>query len=128
MTSRLRTSGFTLIEVLVALLLVGTVLTVAMQSSGALINNMSDLRLRQYALWSAQNRLVEWQIQRLWPPLGVRQQACPQAGVALLCEEEVSATPNPYFRRLEIRVYAVDGPQGETSATRLATLIAYLDR
>jgi general secretion pathway protein I len=48
-------------------------------------------------------------VQSDWPPVGRSRQDCPQAGVALVCQEEVFATPNPFFRRVEIAVYEADG-------------------
>ncbi len=35
---------------------------------------------------------------------------CPQGDLALVCEEEVLATPNPFFRRVEVSVYDAQYP------------------
>jgi len=55
-----------------------------------------------------------------WPALGRRQVDCPQAEVQLTCEEEVFATPNAQFRRVEIRVYPAQGER-----IRLARLTGF---
>jgi general secretion pathway protein I len=88
---------------------------------------MSDLRLRALAQWSAENRLAHLRIERLapprLPPVGKRSFDCPQADVALRCDEEVFATPNPSFVRVEISVVA-SLPDG-TTTNRLARLVGF---
>ena len=91
--------GFTLVEVMVALLVVGIALTVATQAATSIAQSMHELRQRSYAGWSAQNRLAELQMQRVWPVLGTRQFPCTQGDYGLLCEEEVTATEPCTCRR-----------------------------
>ncbi len=55
-------------------------------------------------------------IAREWPPLGRREFACGQAGIELVCIEQVFQTPNAQFRRVEIRVQF---PGTETYLSRL---------
>lgn len=125
-TARRHVVGFTLVEVMVALLVVGIALTVATQAATSIAQSMHELRQRSYAGWSAQNRLAELQMQRVWPVLGTRQFPCTQGDYSLLCEEEVTATANPYFRRIEVRVYAKTA-DGKSTGNALTALIAYLD-
>lgn len=119
-------AGFTLVEVMVALLVVGIALTIATQAATSIAQSMYELRQRSYAGWSAQNRVNELQMQRVWPVLGTRQFPCPQGDYDFLCEEEVTATANPYFRRIEVRVYAKTA-DGKSTGNALTALIAYLD-
>jgi len=56
-----RQSGFTLIEVLVALVIVSIALAALSQGIGQYVFNQSSLKERVIATWSAQNRLVELQ-------------------------------------------------------------------
>ena len=100
----MRQTGFTLLEVLVALAIVGTALGASLRAVGSLTQNSSDLRTSMMAAWSAENRLVQIRLERVWPSLGQRRFACPQAELPLICEESVFATPNPYFRRVEVSV------------------------
>ena len=50
-------------------------------------------------------RIAELRAARAFPGIGSRTVACPQGRVPLECVEEAKATPNPLFRRIEVRVY-----------------------
>ena len=100
-----RNAGFTLLEVLVALVIVGTALGASLRAVGSLTQNSGDLRAAMMATWSAENRLTRIRLAQEWPAIGSRQFPCPQGELALLCDEQVLATPNPYFRRVEVGVY-----------------------
>lgn len=110
MSMRRRAEGFTLLEVLVALVIVGTALGASLRAIGSLTQNSSDLRASMMATWSAENRLAQVRLAREWPPLGKRSFDCAQAELRLVCEEEVLATPNPFFRRVEVSVFDADSP------------------
>ncbi len=98
--------GFTLIEVLVALAIVGVALAATMRASGAMVSNSEALRLKLYATWSAENRLAEAKLAGTIPDLGRREFECPQGKAQLTCVEEVKTTANSNFRRIEISVYS----------------------
>jgi len=57
-------AGFTLLEVMVALVIVGTALSASLRAVSSLTQNSSDLRASMMATWSAENRLS--QIRRRW--------------------------------------------------------------
>ncbi len=99
-----RSAGFTLLEVLVALVIVGTALGASLRAVGSLTQNSSDLRASMMATWSAENRLAQIRLAHEWPALGQRRFDCPQGELHLVCEENVYTTPNPYFRRVEVSV------------------------
>jgi general secretion pathway protein I len=104
-------AGFTLLEVLVALAIVGTALGASLRAVGSLTQNSTGLRLSLMATWSAENRLAQIRIAKEWPPTGNRSFDCPQGGIALVCQESVFATPNPAFRRVEVSVVEADNPE-----------------
>lgn len=97
--------GFTLLEVLVALVIVGTALGASLRAVGSLTQNSSDLRASMMATWSAENRLTQIRLAKEWPATGQRKFECPQGDLRFTCEENVFATPNPYFRRVEVSVF-----------------------
>jgi general secretion pathway protein I len=100
-----RESGFTLLEVLVALVIVGTVLGASLRAVGSLAQNSSGLRATMMANWSAENRLAQIRLGKEWPQIGERSFPCSQGELNLLCEEHVLSTPNPSFRRVEVLVF-----------------------
>jgi len=103
-------SGFTLLEVLVALVIVGTALGASLRAVGSLTQNSNDLRTSMMATWSAENRLAEIRLRHEWPQFGERNFDCPQSDLQLVCEEHVIATPNPSFRRVEVYVFEAAKP------------------
>ena len=106
-----RTAGFTLLEVLVALAIVGTALGASLRAVGSLTQNSTDLRASLMATWSAENRLSQIRVAGEWPQLGNRTFDCPQGDLALVCQESVFATPNPAFRRVEVSVVNAGDPE-----------------
>lgn len=103
--------GFTLLEVLVALVIVGTALGASLRAVGSLTRNSNDLRASMMASWSAENRLSEIRLAKLFPDFGTRTYECPQDDLRLVCEEQVLNTPNPFFRRVEVSVFDANNPE-----------------
>ena len=54
-----REGGFTLLEVLVALVIIGTAFAASLRAISSLTQNSSDLRASMMATWSAENRLSQ---------------------------------------------------------------------
>ena len=104
-------AGFTLLEVLVALFIVGTALVAALQAIGSLTRNSEGLRTTMMATWSAENRLVEVRLRQEFPDVGKRSFPCPQGDLNLVCEEEVLPSPNPRLRRIEVSVFELEAPE-----------------
>lgn len=103
--------GFTLLEVLVALVIIGVALAAAMRGAMALTDTAEGSRARLYAGWLAENELRELRLAREQLGVGESRRDCRQGGINFVCERAVLPTPNPYFRRVELRVYlpAADG-------------------
>lgn len=106
-----RSAGFTLLEVLVALVIVGTALGASMRAVGSLASNSAGLRTAMMATWSAENRLVQIRLAREFPSVGKRSFDCAQGDLKLMCEEEVLVSPNPLLRRVEVGVYDMQNPE-----------------
>ena len=108
---RRRQAGFTLLEVLVALVIVGTALGASLRAVGSLTANSDGLRTAMMATWSAENRLVQIRLGREYPAVGKHSFDCPQGDLHLVCEEEVLASPNPRLRRVEVSVFDIKYPE-----------------
>ncbi|WP_028311930.1 type II secretion system minor pseudopilin GspI [Derxia gummosa] len=98
--------GFTLVEVLVALVIVGVALGASLRAVGGMARQNEVLRAKLYAGWSASNRIAELRATRVQPAIGQRSFQCPQGRLELVCDEDVKATGNRYMRRVEITVYS----------------------
>lgn len=111
MRARPTQRGFTLLEVLVALVIVGTALGAGLRAVGSLTQNSAGLRTAMMATWSAENRLVQIRLGREFPEIGKRSFECPQGDLKLVCQEEVFTSPNPLLRRVEVSVVDMENPE-----------------
>jgi general secretion pathway protein I len=105
-----RPAGFTLLEVLVALVIVGTSLGASLRAVGSLTRNSDALRASMMATWSAENKLTQIRLSSEFPDVGETTFDCPQGDLHLVCHEAVLATPNPLFRRVEVSVADAETP------------------
>lgn len=103
-----RASGFTLLEVLVALVILAITMAAVSRTASSSIQHVDALRTRVIANWVAQNRLALHQARGDWIAPGIQSGEEEQAGQAYPWKEEVSATPNPTMRRIVVKVYAPD--------------------
>ena len=121
--------GFTLVEILVALTIVAIALMASLRAVGSITQSAGDLRGRTLAQWSAENRLSQIRVQHEYPAAGRRTFDCSQGDLLMVCQEDVFATPNPNFRRVEIQVFAATGGPGGLGNTgtsgRLARLVGF---
>ena len=98
--------GFTLIEVLVALAIVSIALLAALRAAAQGTTNVGELRGRLLAGWVAENRLAEHRARSDWLPLGIQRGKEREGGIEFAWREEVIATPNAAFRRIDVFVFA----------------------
>lgn len=111
-------SGFTLVEVLVALGIVAIALMAGLQATAALTRyaqRQSDMLLAQVC---AENELVKLRLSRQMPGVGDSLLPCEQAGRSLVVALTVRPTPNPNFRRVDAQVR-----DGEVPIWRLTTVV-----
>lgn len=93
--------GFTLIEVLVALVIVAIALGAGIKAAGALANNAERLTQISAAQWCAENLLTELRLTQQFPDIGEQPISCEQLGRSYRGKLRVSPTPNPLFRRVD---------------------------
>ena len=117
-TPQRRLRGFTLVEVLVALTIVGVALLAGLKATGALTlhaQRQSDVLLGQLC---AENALYEIRLSRQMPGVGDSIRACVQAGQTFTLLLKVQPTPNPNFVRVDAQVRSADAP-----VLRLSTIV-----
>ena len=113
-----RQRGFTLLEVLVALAITATALVTGMRAAAALADGAGRQSQFVLAQLCAENHLVQLRLARRLPDIGASSETCEQGGRSFRIERTVYTTPNPYFRRVELRV-SEDG-QGVVQLTFVA--------
>ena len=116
-----KTSGFTLIEVLVALGIVSIALLAGMRATDSLVNNaqrLSDVLLGQICV---ENELIKVRLSKSMPNVGDSTFSCEQAGKTMAGKMIVTATPNPSFRRVDAEVF--EGEKSDRSIIKLSTIV-----
>ncbi len=113
-------TGFTLLEVLVALVIIAIALSAATRASNIATDSALKMKQRMAATWVAQNRLAEVRARHLWPNPGVNSGESQQAGMQLIWQETVSDAGDSMFRKVEVKVFNPDNKE-----YALATLVGY---
>ena len=114
--------GFTLIEVLVAVVILAVALAATSRAAGVATDSALETRQRLLATWAAQNRIAELRARRIFPPATTTKLTTEQAGLAMLLEEVVTDTPNPTIRKVEIAV--ADARTPDRVMTRLTAYVS----
>ena len=114
-------TGFTMIEVLVALAIIAVALAASLRAVGSLATGEADLHRRLLAGWSADNELAQLRLSHVFPDIGSRSFDCSQGNLKLVCTQRVTATPNPIFRRVEM---FVSTPGRSGNLAQMVTVVA----
>ena len=108
---RARLAGFTLIEVMVALVIVAF----GMMAVHTMLNSYAAASVyveqKTLASWIATNKLTELSIGPTWPELGDSDEDVEFAGRQWRREIEVSETPVANLRRVDVSVRLADDPE-----------------
>ncbi len=122
-----KATGFTLIEVLVALAIFALSITALSGTFHANIHNANRLKEKTMAFWLAENTLVELKAQAIaqnkYPPVRTRQDKKEYAGRDWVIATAVSKAPGPFnMLRIDISV----GTEQGKDADYISTLSGFL--
>ena len=105
--------GFTLIEVMIALLVLGLALAALIRTSGSASANTAWLQEKTFAHWVAMNQLTEMRINKLWPKPGQKKDTVEMVDREWEWEATFSTTADPELRRVDIRIWRADSSEDE---------------
>ncbi len=99
-----------------------------MRGALSLTGTAEQTRNKLLATLAAENRLLELRLGRTGLELGESTQDCEMGGIALTCQQIIKPTPNPFFRRVELRVLrpAQDGQGFASTQSQLAEMMTVL--
>jgi general secretion pathway protein I len=120
-TPRRGRRGLALVEVLVAVVILGIGTAAGWRSVAASTGRQEQVRERIYAQWVAQDVLARMHAERVWPVPGQREYVAAQAGQSFVVREEVAETPNAAFRMVRLRVSGATG--GAEALTELVGFV-----
>ena len=104
--------GFTLLEVLIALLLMSLALTGLMRLATLETRAAAQLRDATIAQWVASNAIADARLREGFPAIGTRDGESAMAGRQWRWRLDVSGTDEASIRRLDVLVFA-PGSEGE---------------
>jgi general secretion pathway protein I len=105
-----RSTGFTLIEVLVALAIVAITLGAGIKAAGALADNSQRIVEVTAAQWCADNLLTELWIERKVFQMPTDSEfECAQLGATYRGKLSLRRTPNPNFLRADAQMFTEEG-------------------
>lgn len=97
-------TGMTLLEVLLALVILSTAGLAVMNAASGAINNQTYLQDKTFALWIASNSLVELKLQKQWPSETWREESVDFAGSTWYSRYQSVATGDNNFKALDVEV------------------------
>jgi general secretion pathway protein I len=114
-----RECGFTLIEVLAALIIIGLGMLGVIQAVIQAANNGTYLREKTLAHWIAMNLVTERRLMTTPPEVGTSSDIIEYAGQRWRWTVKVSETAVETMHRFDVGVGLADAPEGATLATAM---------
>ncbi|HEY8569349.1 type II secretion system minor pseudopilin GspI [Microbulbifer sp.] len=102
--------GFTLVEVLVALVIFGVIAASVLKTMQDSVRQQTALEERLAANWVAQQALAEIRLRTEWPPLGKKTEKLTLSEREWQVSAEVTGTSEPRMRHIVVQVGWPDKP------------------
>ena len=120
-----RAAGFTLIEVMIALMIFGLLAATLQQVASGYMGNYRRIEGQTLATWIARNRLAEMRLQEELPGTGESDEELSYGPYDWEIETSISSTQDPAMRRVEMTVYRIS-EQGTTRRQQQLVFTGFL--
>lgn len=100
-----RVKGFTLLEVMIALIIFGLVATVIQKVTSQTISQYERIRLKTIASWIAENKMVEVRLSDSLPQARESKEDLEYGKENWQVVSKVVKTDNPYINRVDLEIY-----------------------
>lgn len=122
-------SGFTLIELMVALAIVAIVATTVLVRGGETAAQTYSMERRAIARWAAENEIERTRLRQMISPaplsVGTHRRRVNLGAREWLVEEDVIETSHPWLWRVEYTVFALEDGREVGPVDRLTAFIGY---
>lgn len=105
----MRTRGFTLLEVLIALAILAVSAAAVLRQTQIGVQQQQRLELKTYAMWIADDEIAGLLVRPQWPAPGRSQRRINAQGLEWDVIADIQTTPDSNLRKMDISVGPADG-------------------
>ena len=121
-----RTKGFTILEVMVALVFFALIGMVLQSVTGATVNQYLSVRHKMFASWIAENKLAELRLSKTLPAAKENKESIEFANEEWELKTKIITTENPDINRAELDIYSID--QSTNKKRKQLTVTSFVGR
>lgn len=125
-TLKPKQKGFTLLEVLVALVFFSLIGMVLQQVTASTVNQYLAVRHKMFSSWLAENKMAEFQLSKDLPQAKEFKEDVEFANEEWQIVSKVQKTENPDINKVDVDVYHVDATSDDK--TKKLTLTGFVGR
>ena len=118
--------GFTLLEVMVALVFFSLIGMVLQQVTASTVNQYLSVRHKMFSSWLAENKLTELQLSKSLPPAKESKEDVEFANEEWQIISKIKKTENPDINKVDVEIYHIDASSNEKH--RKLTLTGFIGR
>lgn len=118
--------GFTLLEVLVALVFFSLIGMVLQQVTASTVSQYFAVRHKMFSSWLAENKLTELQLAKSLPPAKEQKEDVEFANEEWQIISKITKTENPDINKLDVEIYHIDSSTNDKN--KKLTLTGFVGR
>lgn len=121
-----KSKGFTLLEVLVALVFFSLIGMVLQQVTASTVSQYFAVRHKMFSSWLAENKLTELQLAKSLPPAKEQKEDVEFANEEWQIISKITKTENPDINKVDVEIYHIDSSTNDKN--KKLTLTGFVGR